>query len=67
MGKVCVTYSTVQVVEREMDEQMKRLFTTPWTELSKEEQKEVHLWMDENLPDHDEIYCIEDMETGEEL
>lgn len=67
MSKVRVTYSTVQVVEREMDEQMKRLFTTSWTDLSREEKNEVHRWMEENLPGHDEIYCVEDMETGEEL
>lgn len=67
MGKVRVTYSTVQVVEREMDERMKRLFTASWADLSQEEQNEVHRWMEENLPDRDEIYCIEDMETGEEL
>jgi hypothetical protein len=57
----------VQVVEREMDERMKRLFTASWADLSREEQNEVYLWMEENLPHKDEIYCVEDMETGEEL
>lgn len=67
MSKVRVTYGTVRIVECEMDERMKRLFTTLWTELSQEEKNEVHRWMEENLPDHDEIYCIEDAKTGEEL
>lgn len=67
MGKVRVTYGTVRIVEREMDERMKRLFTASWADLSREEQNEVHRWMEENLPDNDEIYCVEDMETGEEL
>lgn len=67
MSKVRVTYGTVRIVECEMDERMKRLFTASWTDLSREEQIEVLRWMEENLPESDEIYCVEDMETGEEL
>lgn len=67
MSKVRVTYGTTRVAEREMDERMKRLFTTLWTDLSREEQNDVLRWIETNLPDNDEIYCIEDVETGEEL